>query len=316
MSLEGFSTELPSAPDTPEVSTDYGTFSLMDEHAAPADAPPASAAPETPAQPDPAAAQAQGQGQAAQVAGPEFTITRNGQTLKVPVTDPRVQQWLNQGYDYGQRMGDFNRQQAEFEARQKQYDERYAALDQYVQTPEGKQWFDDFQAAYQARVAQNQANPVVRELNALKQELGEIKQFKNSVVEAQRAQQIQQEDQALETEIKSIREQYADLDFDAVNPETGQSLLQSVGMHAVKNGIRNFGTAFRDYYHDALVKRAAEQAKETAAKEIQAKRKAGLIGTTQSPVKGVTKATGNLKNRSYEDLIEEGLNEARSGQSA
>jgi hypothetical protein len=313
--LEGFNTETVGSPEPSGTSTAYGdlTGSLTDEHAA---APEAGApdATETPAPTDPAPEAAAAASTPAPAVPSEFAINRNGELIKVPAHDPRVQQWLSQGYDYAQRMAEFNRQQQELQARAKSYDERFATVDEFVRTPEGQQWWDHVQSQWQQRQAQDASNPIVRELSQLKEKLNEVDQFKNSVVEAQRAQQIAQEDQALESEIKSIREQYPDLDLDAVDPGTGKTLLQQVGEYAIKNGMRSFEPAFIAFNHKALVKREADKAREAAAKEIQAKKKAGLLGSSPTPTKGVGTPSGNLKNRSYQDLAMEGLSEWKASQ--
>lgn len=242
----------------------------------------------------------------------DFEFEYNGKQIKVPYQDPKVKTWAAQGYDYSQKMAQFNQQKAEFE---KSFSP-YKLIDDFAkQNPD---WWEHVEKSYQARKQSGatpnaSANPDLQALTAqikaeLENELKPIKDnFEQTKLKEQQAK-IQSEDQALENEIKSIREQYKDLDWDTKD-QTGQSLEMKVVKHAIDNDIKNFRAAFRDYNHENLIKRAQESGKSLQTKELQKRTKLGIIGESSTPKKGINPAEG-VKNKSYNDLLRESLEEA------
>lgn len=248
----------------------------------------------------------QEQTQAPQQTTPEYEFQWNGRNIKAPVD--KLTQWASQGYDYAQKMAQFKQQMAEFE-QQKSVLDRYREVDEYART--NPQWWEHVSQSFAQRAQQQQQSQLPEDLTGfidpLKNELQELKQWKNQLETERMTQQRQQEDQQLDTDIKSVREQYKDLDFDRVDEE-GRTLEMKVLDHAVKNGINNFKTAFRDYMADELVKRAESRGREAAVRERQEQAKKGLLGKTQAPTKGITPAQ-NHRNKSYQDLYKEALDE-------
>ena len=151
-------------------------------------------------------------------------------------------------------------------------------------------------------------NPLLAKIQS---ELGEIKQFKQTLEQEKQAIRNAEQDKALDSEIESIRKEYPDLDLEAIQPD-GQSLMFHVLNHANTRGIRSFTDAFIAFNHKNLLSRAAEKAKESVGKDIQKKTKLGLLGTSSTPTKGVTRAE-NVKSKSYENLLQEAIDEAKLG---
>jgi hypothetical protein len=248
---------------------------------------------------------AKAEAQAAAVAELEFN--HNGKPVKVPFNDPRVTQWASQGYDYAQKMAAFKAQQQEAESQYAQY----KPIDEYVR--QNPAFWDHVTQSWEQK--QNEVNgvqldpndPIQKQILELKEQLKPVSQLMKDQ-EQQRAQQvIEQEDQALDGEIQSIREKYKDLDWDT--PDTaGESLEIRVLKHAGEIGTKSFQAAMRDLLHDDLVKKAEERGKEQVTKDIQAKRKQGLLGTTPTPTKGITDAK-HIKSQSYDQLLNEALQE-------
>jgi len=114
-------------------------------------------------------------------------------------------------------------------------------------------------------------------------------------------ERLSTEDRELEGQIKSIREKHPDLDFDATDPESGKSLEYKVLEFGVKNNIKNFEVAFKAFYHDELVKRAAEKAKDALSKEKQQSVKAGIID--QKSTSGKV-GQPNLKGLSHDQVAQ------------
>lgn len=268
-------------------------------------APEAAPIAEPTASPEPAAASQQPQ---AQPTAQEIEFTWNGKQIKAPVTDPRVKQWASQGYDYAQKMADFNRKQQEIAAREQELTGRYGAIDEYVR--QNPQFWDHVTQEWQRQQMGGQVdpnNPLFKELQSLKSEIGQVKEFKQTLEQERLAIQRQQEDQALEQEIGSIREQYPDIDL-AAPDANGASLETRVIKHALDNNIKSFRAAFRDLLHDDLLKREADKAREAVTKDLQKRQKSGLLGTSPTPTKGLSQPE-DIKNHSYESLHQLALQE-------
>ena len=253
-------------------------------------------------------------GASAPRAAPELEFTWNGKQIKAPYSDPRIKQWASQGYDYAQRMAEFNRQQTEFQTksqRVQEYESRYKPVEEYIE--KNPQWWEHVNSQWQALqgtqpgLGSDPNNPVLQKLTAYEQKLSQIEQFIQSAQAEKRAEFESKENDARTKEIQSIRESYSDLEWNAPD-EAGLNLELKVLKHAQAIGTNSFRAAFRDFFHDELTKRASEAAKESVVKERQKQTKLGLLGKSQSPKAGIT-APSDIKNQSYEELIQEGLKE-------
>lgn len=239
----------------------------------------------------------------------ELAFNWQGKQIKAPLTDPRVTQWLSQGYDYAQKMQAFKQSQTEFEQKQRMLSElesKYKPLeDYYSQNPDRWQYVNQQYEALKNGL--DPSNPIAQKIQTLESKLSQTSQFIQNLQNEKLTQQRQQEDQALDGEVKSIQEQFKDLDWSTPDA-TGKTLEIRVLEHAHQNGIKSFRAAFRDLNHDHLLKLAEERAKEGVVKDQQKKTKLGLLGQTQAPKKGLTNAA-DYKSKSYDDLIAEGLAE-------
>jgi len=139
-----------------------------------------------------------------------------------------------------------------------------------------------------------QDNPLLQELNSLKATVQDLAQYKNQIV-------TQQEDSAYNEELNTIKKQFPKLDFSSPD-ESGKSLEFKVLEHAKQNGINKFTAAFRDFYHDELMKIKAEEAKEAMVKDKQTKSKLGVVSTSPQPT---TTKTFDHRGKSYNQLVEE-----------
>jgi hypothetical protein len=164
-----------------------------------------------------------------------------------------------------------------------------------------------------------QERKVIPEIQALKSELAELKQFRDEYTSEKSASRMENEDKVLSQEVDSIRKQFPNIDFDTPD-ENGKSLEMKVLDHAQSMGLDgskpgHFRSAFRDFYHDQLISRAKDEGKETVSKTIQKQTKLGLLGETSKPTRGL-KVAENVKNKSYEALLQEAIEESRSGRIA
>lgn len=238
----------------------------------------------------------------------EYEINWNGKTIKAP--REKALQWASQGYDYSQKMAAFKQEQEKFASERSQFDEvagRYKSVDEFAkQNPD---WWNHVEKSWEERQAQarnavDPTDPVASELQSLKSTLAELTEFRNSVIAEKQEQQRQAQDTQLNQEITGIQKQYNSLDWTGID-ENGLTLEMRVLQHAQSNNIPSFRAAFRDYYHDHLVTLAQSSRLENGVRNAQQARKEGLLGTTPTPKKTLTRAE-NVKNKSYGDLLAEG----------
>lgn len=230
--------------------------------------------------------------------GEEWAFEVNGKRI-IPDSKEKMRLWLGGGYNYAQRLGELNKtfaqKQAEFEAKERQYREieqrysPYAEVDKYAQ--ENKEWWEHVQQAWKSREMPQGLDPKLAQvLNPLQEKIGTLEQLLTSQQQAaQQAQleaQIHEEDDALAQEIESVRKQHPDIDLSA-RDESGETLEIRVLKHAQEIGTRSFRAAYRDLLHDQLVVQKQAASKLQAVRSTQAQAKAGVLGTTPQPTKGL-----------------------------
>jgi hypothetical protein len=232
-------------------------------------------------------------------------FTANGKEIVAKDID-QLKQWASQGYNYSQHMQDFNKKQADFE----QNFEKFSNIDKFAQ--DNPDWWNHVQKQYEERES---FNPLVNEgtdnqpkdnenvdpaFQELKSQLDELKQFKNDFMAERVAEQRTKEDQALSSEIQSIRENHSDLDWETPNTE-GKNLEYQVLEHAKSNGINSFRAAFRDFYHDKLLESAQLKAKESLGNSLKKVNSLGILGETPTPIKNLQQQV-DTRNMTYDEI--------------
>lgn len=239
----------------------------------------------------------------------EISFTWNGKQIKAPLNDPRVTQWMSQGYDYAQRMQAFKEQQAQIEKQRAELaalESKYKPVEEYYsQHPDRWQYIN--QQYETLKQGLDPSNPLAQKLQLLETKLSQADQFIQNQIQREELQKIQKEDQELDQDIHSIRDQYKDLDWNSVD-SSGKNLELKILEHAQAIGTKSFRAAFRDFYHDQLVKLHEERAKENVVKERQKQTKLGLLGQSSTPKMGLQNVQ-DIKGKSYDDLTREALEE-------
>ena len=234
---------------------------------------------------------------APEVAPEPKTFTYKAAGKDVTETEDMVLKRASMGYDYSQKMDNFKSQQEQFDIKQAQLNElqnKWGPIDEYAKN--NPEWNDRVQQAWKQE--QEQKNPT--DILALKGEMQEMKEFFNQ-------QKAWHDDQALGVEIGQLQQKHPGIDFSATDVN-GKSLEYKVLEHAKLNGIKQFTTAFRDFYHDQLIAQAREEGKSSLVQTTQQQRREGFIGTTPTPTQGISQAQ-DLRNKSYDDLAREALAE-------
>lgn len=236
----------------------------------------------------------------------QYEITVGGKVIKASLDN--LKQWAQQGRDYAQKMQEFNSSKEALDTERTKFQEHYSTyqkIDEYAQ--QNPDWWEHTQNAF------NQANgtPIESDnsdIAQLKNEINELREFKTKFESDQVAKQQEAEDSALDQDIKSTKDTYKYMDWDSPDPNTGKTREDMVIEHGVKIGTDSFLIAFRDLYHNDLLSRAEAQGKETVQKDLQARTKLGLLSTSSTPMKHEVVSTGDVRNKSYDD-IESEINE-------
>ena len=230
----------------------------------------------------------------------EYSFKVGGKEIKAPMD--KVLRWAEQGYDAPNRIGDLNKKLTEYQGQAnkwKEIEDRFSKVDEYARA--NPQWWESINSEYEkVKATQAPVNP------ALLQEIDGLKNSFKTIEQERTEQKNKQEDEQYQKEIESLKKSYPKVDF-ATKGSDGQSLEYKVLQYAVDNGIKKFTTAFRDFYHDELMKINEASAKEKVISDKQTKTKLGILGDIQTPSRKVFDS--NIKNKSYKDLEKEALAE-------
>lgn len=203
----------------------------------------------------------------------------------VPDSRDKLMTWASQGYNYSQRMNQFNRQQSEWQAKLAAAEAERAKLAQYAQIDEyaakNPEWWKHVTEQYGKREAFNLPPEVAPLVERLEQTEGILKQWQ----EAQQAERMSQADQWLDGEINDFKKSYPQLDLGSVD-ESGKSLELRILEHANDIGATSFRAAARDYLHDKLIEHAKAEARMSVAKSTEQARAKGILGVSPAPTKG------------------------------
>lgn len=214
----------------------------------------------------------------------------------------------SQGYNYAQEMGRLTTERAGWETKVKTAEElhgKWGPYDEYAK--KNPEWYQHWQKAWESRgqnpeLPQSDQGNIEARLNAiLEQKLQPVNELLSSHEQRKQQEALEVEDRQLDSDVKSIREKYKDLDFDATDPESGKSLEFKVLEFMSQNNMKSFTTAFKAFYHDELVKREVEKAKADKSSEIQGRTKAGIIDPKSTSGK---RAEPNLKGMNWDQLTD------------
>jgi hypothetical protein len=259
-----------------------------------------------------------------------FEFTHNGKPIKA--TREQLIKYAQQGYDYPQRAQKLNLERQKWEQERQNWEKQwgvYRQIDDYAR--QNQEWWNLVQNAWSNRsnpqtlasaqpndpiAASNpgQNDPYAPRFQVLESKLSQLEQLAATIAEEKRIQQEREQDQKLDSEIQSIRQQHSDLDWDSLD-ENGKSLEMRIMEHAQATGIPSFRAAMRDLLHEQLVGRAESLGKLAISKGIQNRTKIGVLGESPTPTKAMPSQPRDIRKTSYEELEREIREELRSGRS-
>lgn len=229
-------------------------------------------------------------------------------------------QRAQRGYDYAQLVSEHKQRDDQLSQREQKIRELEGRWKPYEDfATQNPTWADHVKNAWENRFGFNPTTPQIDTHPGMQnpnlppelaKEISELRSFRDEYMQERKLRDEQKAQEALNSEIDKVRGQYSDIDFGYTDPGTGKSLEMQILEHGIRNGINSFGAAFRDFYHDQLIARAEMKAKESLQKEQQAKAKQGFIAEgTANMMQTTVPQTGQLKHRSYEDLLRQGVSD-------
>lgn len=236
----------------------------------------------------------------------EFEFTVGGKQIKAP--KDKVITWAQLGYGANHKINELNKQLNEWKTKESRYselDQKYGEIDKYVR--ENPQFWDHVTNSWKSKqqLMNEQENPMAPVIQSLQDKLSELDSFKQSVIQEREQQKLKSEDEQYSKALGLLKESHPQIDFDTPDAE-GKSLEYRIIDYAIENKIGNLRTAFRDFYHDELVKMEAEKAKESVIKDRKMMAKKGIVGMSTTPTQNIS---DDVKGKSYNQLADEALAE-------
>jgi len=229
----------------------------------------------------------------------------SGRDLEEPLET--VIQRAQRGYDYAQLVEKHKQRESSLGDRESQINEFAKKWQPYIDyASQNPQWAEHVRSSWESVAQPGQA--LSQAPQGQTGEIGEIKAFIEQYKQEKELARQQQEDSALANQIDEIRREYPDVDFGMSDPATGETLEYKVLKHGQTNGITSFRAAFRDFYHDQLIEKAALKAKETVASTIQQRNRQGYVAESSTPLMGQQNQE-TPKRRNYFEAIMDGIKE-------
>lgn len=219
-----------------------------------------------------------------------------------PKDRAQLMQWAQLGYGANNKISELTKQLDGWKAKENQVNElhkKYYEIDEHVK--QNPQFWEHVIGAWKNKSAalSDTTNPLAQTVMGLQNQLQEMSTWKQSVEQLQNQYRMQQEDAQYFSAMDEIKKAYPQIDFTTPD-ENGKTKEWHMLQHAIDNGIKNVKTAFRDYFHDDLVKLASEQAKEKVAKDRQKNARLGIVGSSPAPSKTGLQSS-DMKGKSWSD---------------
>lgn len=238
----------------------------------------------------------------------------SGRTLKykgeeLSMDDDKYRNFAQKGYDYEQKMHQFRvdgkLREQEFAEKAAQYSELEAINNYAKENPAFEKLIQEqwalVQSGQQPQVSpQNQMEVLQSQVNQL---MGKL-ESQESAMESKRVAEMEA---TQEGAIEKYKSDHGDLDWEQKD-DLGLSLEDRIGQAMIDNGVKNFNIMADSFLMKEHLTRAGLKSKESLGKEIQKKTHLGLGEITKNSQLS-TKKADDVSNKSYDQLIREGLEE-------
>jgi hypothetical protein len=227
----------------------------------------------------------------------DWAINYKGQKV-LPKDRQHLINMAQKGYDYNQTMAQLKREREEFERVRGSY-KPYEDMDaRFQKDPKFKAALMSWVAEYNSRLAGGMGG---EEGGAGMQIPPEVMQKLEQLERFQQETTQRNADEALQREIRELRDNYKHVDFDADTDGEG-NLMRKIIKHAHDNNIANLKTAYRDYMYDADTTNARADALRRAEAERAERARQGKVAGGSAPKAPVTDGDKYRSGDTYADI--------------
>jgi hypothetical protein len=236
-----------------------------------------------------------------------YTIKYKGK--EIGLDNPKYRDFAQKGYDYEQKMHQFRVDSKLKEQEYAKREAKYKELEQINDYAKENPQFERLIQEEWARVQAGQPREVSAQdkVQVLEARLNQVMDTLTSQKEAEEARRVAEMEASQEGAISKYKESHPDFDWVKKDGE-GRTLEDKIGQAMIDNGVSNFQIMADSFLLKEHMDRKTLEGKETVAKDIQKANKLGLGKVTKKPQMAVKKSE-NVTDKSYDQLIQEGLAE-------
>lgn len=228
---------------------------------------------------------------------------------EIDVNHPKYVDFAQKGYDYEQKMHQFR---IDSKLKEQEYSQKAAALKELEEINEYAKTNPAFEQLIQREWAKVQAGEEIQvdpqdKVQLIEAKLNQLMDKLGSQEQQLEARRIAELEATQEGAIAKYKEDHTDFDWNKEDDE-GLTLEDRIGQAMIDNGVRDFQIMADSFLIKEQLTRKTLEGKEAAAREIQKANKLGLGRVTkQSQLQ--TKKAEDVSNKSYDELLLEGLAE-------
>jgi hypothetical protein len=240
--------------------------------------------------------------------GDKFVLNYKGKEIEL---DPdKARNYAQKGYDYEKKMRDFKVQKKLYEQELEQEKSKYGELAEINEFAKQNPAFEQLIQREWAKIQSGQQLEVAPEdkVTLLESRLNQVLDKLESQEKQLTMRQQAEMEAAQETAIESYKGKYSDFDWDSKD-ENGATLEDRIMQQMIDKGVKDFEIMADHVLKTELLAKQQMEAKRQIGKQIQHSNKHGLGRVTSKSQQQKTETAKNIRSKSYDDLVAEGLAE-------
>lgn len=239
--------------------------------------------------------------------GDKFVLNYKGKEIELDAE--KAKSYAQKGYDYEKKMHDFKVQKKLFEQELEQQKAQYQELAEINEFAKQNPAFEQLIQREWAKIQSGQEINVAPEdkVTLLESRLNQVLDKLESQEKQLTLRQQAEIEAAQETAIESYKSKYSDFDWDSKD-ENGATLEDRIMQQMIDRGVKDFEIMADHVLKTELLAKQQMEAKRQIGKQLQHSNKHGLGRVTDRSQQQMKKSE-NIRSKSYDDLVAEGLAE-------
>ena len=249
-------------------------------------------------------------------------ITANGKEVKI--AKDKIDQYLSKGYAFESKMSDLNVDKQKFtderdswNTEKSEMDTRYSELkqlDDYAR--DNPEWLEKIKTSFNQKdelekeVISNHDpdDPLIKKIDSMQEKLSKYENHIENEIKEREDRKQAESNAKFDSQVLDYKQKFSNLDWNTKD-DSGKTLEDKVIDFADKRKLSSFEDAFKLLHFDDFQKRSEIKGKEEAGKSIQQAKKLGLGAITDQPSTKLPSNVKDIRNKSYNESIKEGLAE-------